>query len=72
MIVIPDYRQHRTWPPRRSTAVRFNAVVRIRRTLSEEPPTVGDGHVPKINAALAEQAGERWGQSLDRCVGQQS
>ena len=39
---------------------RFNAEVRIRRTLSGAKPIVESVTCLKLSAALAEQAGERW------------
>jgi hypothetical protein len=61
MIVVPDYRGHRVDVV--ATPVdggRFNAVVRIRRALSDAKPVVETVTCLKINATLAEQAGERW------------
>jgi hypothetical protein len=61
MVVVPDYRQHRIEVA--ATPVdggRFNAVVYIRRTLSDAKPVVETVTCLKVNATLAEQAGERW------------
>ena len=61
MTVVPDYRQHRIEVA--ATPVdggRFNAVVHIRRTLSDAKPHVETVTCLKFNATLAEQAGERW------------
>jgi hypothetical protein len=61
LIVVPDYRGHRIEVA--ATPVdggRFNAVVHIRRTLSDAKPIVETVTCLKMSAALAEQAGERW------------
>jgi hypothetical protein len=61
MIVVPDYRGHRIEVAAAPIdGGRFNAVVRIRRTLSEAKHHVETVTCLKVNATLAEQAGERW------------
>jgi hypothetical protein len=61
MNVIPDYRAHRIEIAASPVeGGRFNAVVHIRRTLSDAKPVVETVTCLKINATLAEQAGERW------------
>lgn len=61
MTVIPDYRQHRIEVA--ATPVdgcRFNAPVYIRRTLGDAKPHVETMTCLKVNATLAEAAGELW------------
>ena len=61
MQVVTDYRGHRIETV--ATAAdegRYNAVVRIRRMLSDGKPIVETVTCLKMNATLAEQAGERW------------
>ena len=61
MIVVPDCRGHRIEIAASSVdGGRFNTVVHIRRTLSEAKPVVEMVTCLKVNAALAEQASERW------------
>jgi hypothetical protein len=61
MIVVPDYRdlliEIAATP---ADGGRFNAVVHIRQTLSDAKPIIETVTCLKINATLAEQAGERW------------
>jgi hypothetical protein len=60
MIVVPDYRGHRIQVEAVAASERFNAAVRIRRTLSDEKPFADTVTCLKQSAALAEAAGERW------------
>ena len=60
MIVLPDYRRHRIEVTATPAGDRFNAEVRIRRTLSDGKPQLETVTCRKVSAALAEQAGERW------------
>ena len=60
MIVVEDYRRHRIEVNAVPAGDRFNASVRIRRTLSDAKPHVETVTCLKLSAALAEQAGERW------------
>jgi len=59
-----DRRQRLPRPPGRCRGrpgrTRFNAEVRIRRVLSDAKPIVETVSCLKVNAALAEQPGERW------------
>jgi hypothetical protein len=61
VIVAADYHGHRIESV--ATPVeggRFNAVVHIRRTLSNEKPIVETVTCLKVSRELAEAAGERW------------
>jgi hypothetical protein len=65
MIVVPDYRGHRIEIAAAPVdGARFNAVVHIRRTLSDAKPQIETVTCLKVNATLAEQAGERWAKRL--------
>jgi hypothetical protein len=54
------YRKHRIDVVAVPAGDRFNAEVRIRRVLSDAKRIVETVTCLKVNAALAEQAGERW------------
>jgi hypothetical protein len=61
MNVVPDYRGHRIEiAATPADGGRFNAVVHIRRTLSDSKPVVETVTCFKMSATLAEQAGELW------------
>jgi hypothetical protein len=60
MIVVPDYHQHRIEVEAVLVNGRWNADVRIRRTLSEEKPHVERVTCYKLTAQLAEHAAETW------------
>jgi hypothetical protein len=60
VIVVNDYRGHRIEVAATPVDDRFNAEVRIRRTLTDAKPHVEQVTCLKVNATLAEQAGERW------------
>jgi hypothetical protein len=60
MIVVPDYRGHRIEVLAVAVGDRWNAGVRIRRTLSEEKPHAETVTCFKVGAELAERTGELW------------
>jgi len=60
MIVLPDYRGHRIEVNAVAIDGRFNAEVRVRRTLSQDKPHVARVTCFKLTAEHAEWTGERW------------
>jgi hypothetical protein len=60
MIVVPDYRGHRIEINARAIDGRWNADVRIRRTLSDAKPHVETVTCFEVSAELAEKSAETW------------
>ena len=60
MIIIELYRDHRIEVKALPASDRFNAEVRIRRTLSEQKPHIEVVSCYKLTPVLAEQTGATW------------
>jgi hypothetical protein len=60
MIVVPDYRGHRIEVNAVAVDDRFNAEVRIRRTLSQDKPHVDRVTCYKLTSGHAEISDEIW------------
>ena len=60
MIVVEDYRHHRIEVNAVAAGDRFNAEVKIRRTLSDAKTHIEIVSCLKVGAHLAERAGELW------------